>query len=628
METLQSVVMPNLHVPGAEDMYVRLNDRATCELGRARLRFADGGVALTDTYYGALSVRAWKQHCQLRSLVLALEGEGQFLLTFGVHRLGAVTLWLSEHEVTLVPGRRTHVPLRGWDGLKDGLLFFRLRALGPGVLDSARYATADPAPNDVTLGIVVTHFNRQAQVLPAIERIRAQVLQRPELQGRITLTVVDNSRNLSLDTGDGVTVIPNRNLGGTGGFVRGLLSLEDGGRHTHALFMDDDASCEAECILRTYALLRYAHTPRLAVAGSLLAENEPWHLTEKGARFDGRCHPLHAGLDMRNLHHLLMIEQSGETADYGGWWFFAFPIAEVRRYPFPFFVRGDDVFFSLTNRFELLTMNGIACLGEEFRLKHGPMTAYLDARYHILHALMAEDRNRDRLLRVARILFLKPLLAYHYASARAFTLALRHVTQGPQFFRDNMDLAQVRQQIGAWTPSEKMQPVDRRGLRLRGPRQGRESGLRKLLRALTLQGFLLPGPLLRNRVQVQEKAFAGDSGSAFRFRRVLYHHWQSDTGYIAEHDKRLFFAELRDFLKVLGDVLRRLPQLRRELSQGFEQMTTEQFWREVYALPARPAALTPTAVNEGTPKDPMSAPRPIAVPTAAVSKGSPVAGSR
>ena len=57
---------------------------------------------------------------------------------------------------------------------------------------------------------------------------------RPELAGRITLTVVDNSRNLGLEPLPGVTVLPNRNLGGTGGFVRGLLQLIDGGEASHA----------------------------------------------------------------------------------------------------------------------------------------------------------------------------------------------------------------------------------------------------------------------------------------------------------------------------------------------------------------------------------------------------------
>ena len=36
---------------------------------------------------------------------------------------------------------------------------------------------------------------------------------------------------------------------------------------------------------------------------------------------------------------------------YGGWWYFAFPVDQVKHQPFPFFVRGDDVSFSLVHDF-------------------------------------------------------------------------------------------------------------------------------------------------------------------------------------------------------------------------------------------------------------------------------------
>ena len=97
--------------------------------------------------------------------------------------------WASSQSV---PGQRADPPVRGWERLQGGLLFSRLRAVEPGTLDAAAWLTPDAPRNDVRLGIVITHFNRQAQVLPAIERIRKSVLARAELQGRITLTLVDN----------------------------------------------------------------------------------------------------------------------------------------------------------------------------------------------------------------------------------------------------------------------------------------------------------------------------------------------------------------------------------------------------------------------------------------------------
>jgi galactofuranosylgalactofuranosylrhamnosyl-N-acetylglucosaminyl-diphospho-decaprenol beta-1,5/1,6-galactofuranosyltransferase len=261
-------------------------------------------------------------------------------------------------------------------------------------------------------------------------------------------------------------------------------------------------------------------------------------------------------------------------------------------------VRGDDVLFSVSNRFELATMNGIACFGEEFGHKHGPMTAYLDARYHLLHALLDERRGARALLRIARRQFLRPLLAYHYSSARAVTLALRHLAEGPSFFRDNLDLADVRAEIASWTPAERMLPLDRAAFDTRGPRRRPESKLRVLVRALTLQGFLLPQALLKNRVLLQEKAFHGSPASVFRYRRVLYEHFPSNTGYVAEYDRGRFFVEVGHFIAAFGAFVRRLPELRREHRRGFDEMTTLDFWRAVYSGVLKPKPV-PASTHDG-----------------------------
>jgi hypothetical protein len=379
----------------------------------------------------------------------------------------------------------------------------------------------------------------------------------------------------------------NRNLGGSGGFARGLLELElrESGA-THALFMDDDASCEGESILRTLALLRFARSERLAVAGALVNDTAPWQLLEKGACFDGKCRPLHAGRDLREVQELLWAERTRTAPDYGGWWFFAFPIAAVERYPFPFFVRGDDVFFSLHNRFDITTLNGVACLGEDFQVKHGPLTAYLDGRYHLVHALLRPHGRIRMLRRLVHNQFLKPLYAYQYSSARAFTLALRHVSRGQRGFLDDPELAQTRAEIGKWQPAETLRPLAPLSLKQRHRHPGRENVLHALVRLLTLQGFLLPRALLSGRLLVHQKSFYGHAPTVFGHRRVLYEHWPSNTGYVAEYDRRLFFRELRAGVAALWVFLRHSSKLRQEFATGMETLTSRGFWRERYGLQA------------------------------------------
>ena len=606
---LHRFVFANLEVPADEAMYFRLGAGAWAELGEQRLHFDAGSVVSSDTFYNGLTIGTWKRRCDVAALSLRLRGSGDVVLTLGQHRFGQASLWHAEHRLTLAPGTEVELPLPFWPALHDGMLFFRLRGLSAGTLDEAAYVTSDRPARQVRLGIVITHFNRQAQVVPAIGRIERALLARPGLRDLLTLTVVDNSRNLGLASSDGITVIANRNLGGTGGFVRGLLSLIDGGRHTHALFMDDDASCETESIARCLALLQYARSPTLAIAGALLRELEPWRLLEKGARFPGKVEPLSAGLDVRNVVDLLAAERNPARPDYGAWWFFAFPIAAVRRFPFPFFVRGDDVSFGLDNGFDIVTLNGIACFGEDFSAKHGPLTAYLDARYHLVLALLAQRGTPSRVFWVGSRLFVKPLTSYLYSSARAVTLALRHTLEGPDFFRQHLEMAAVRSEIAAWPGNEKMIPIDRAAVSTKGPRRRPESAVRRLARVLTLQGFLLPPWLLADRTLVQDKAFHGRASDVFRFRRVLYLHPATGEGYLARFDRRRFFAELGSFLRAWATVFRRLGDLRKAYAEGAATMTTIDFWRTVYAAEtARSPRAAATAPAAGPPQghDPAS----------------------
>ena len=590
MTALQSLVLPNLDVPASEDMSVRLAGDAWVRLAAGCIEFDRGGVASGDTFYNGLSIGAWKRVCSIAGLQLRLEGQGRFVLRLGVHRERQASLWLAEHELTLQPGEAATLPIEVWPTLRDGLLFWSLRALGPGRIDAAAWCSTDAPARDVRLAIVITHFNRQAQVVPAIERILRALGARDDLASHVSLTVVDNSSNLGLGSRPGLQVIPSRNLGGTGGFVRGLLAAIDGGLHSHVLFMDDDASCETESIARTWALLSHATDARQAVCGALMREAAPWELLEKGARFDTEVQAIHKGLDLRRVDDLLRADDASSQPAYGAWWFFAFPIDQIQALPFPFFVRGDDIQFGLRNRFRIATLNGIACLGEDFGVKHSPLTAYLDARYHLVLSLLDAGRPRRQLRWVAGRLFVKSLTAYQYSSARAVTLALRHVLEGPDFFGRNVDLQGVRTEIGAWQPDEKLRPIDHASLGpLRKDRRRGESVLRRLARLVTLQGFLLPKALIKDRTIVQDKNFHGRASATFRYRRVLYEHPASGTGFVAAYDRPRFFAELGAFIGVASRLAWRIRALQREYRDAAERYGQRAFWNEVHGLKPRAA---------------------------------------
>ena len=577
---LQQFSWPNVNLVPEVELYGRTNEFAKISLNANGVNFQSNGSLLTDTFFNSLSVGVWKKHTDISNLQFIVEGNGNFLIQFGLHRLGHAHRWLHETEVALEHQERI-IDLPFWECLEDGMLYFKIIALSDGFITNGGYVTSEKPIHDVKLGIVITHFNRKQYVVPAMKRIQEQLIFDNRFTNNIDLIVVDNSQNITSDESHGATIIPNLNLGGSGGFTRGLLHLKDNATYTHCLFMDDDASCEIESIRRAYVFLQYTKVEKTAVAGSLLREVEPYRLFEKGGYFSKVGQPIKSGFDMRSINDLLLADHNDTKPNYGAWWFFAFKISDVNHYAFPFFVRGDDILFSLLNKFSIVTNNGITCWGEDFSVKDGPIPRYLDTRQIILQRLRQEKISSLSTVLFVCKLFSSALFSYNYASAKAVTFGLNHVMIGPKFWTENMDMSKIRPLIGSFTPAEKMEKVDLANISaIRADYD--ESALKKIIRIITLNGFLLPSFCIKDDIVYQEKSFRAWFRALFLHKKVLYYYEPSGLGYIAEHNKKLFFKELFSFGWQSMRFIFKYNKLKKEYQEALPYLTSEEFWREVY----------------------------------------------
>lgn len=224
------------------------------------------------------------------------------------------------------------------------------------------------------------------------------------------------------------------------------------------------------------------------------------------------------------------------------------------------------------------------------------MTARLDARYHLVHALLAPGGASSAIHSVGSRRFVKALTANLYSSARAVTLAMQHTLAGPAFFRDNLDLQAVRQQIAGWTPNEKPEPDRPRGAhveeRAKRPRTlaapaaarpdaarlpaARPAGARPHHGAA--QGLPRPGrrglPLPAGAVRARAQ------------RHRL--HRPARPRPLLQRTEALFES--------VADTVRRLPGQRADYAAGVRQGATAAFWRGVYPEARPPAGSAPPAV--------------------------------
>lgn len=574
MNVLQTVLLPNASFGCSNEMYI--NGCNFYPINNV-LKIKTGGNVSFDTYYNGLSTVLWKEKCGIKNVAFNMCGAGEALVKLIVVNENNVRFELDSIKTELTNNSVQLFNLNLEKVIQRGLVYIEVIACDSDVeIYSASWTTQEETKRKVKLGISITHFNRKNYVLPSIDRVKKELLDDPEYADKIDFAVVDNSKNIQADEAEGVTIIPNENTGGAGGFMRGLMHYEDKGDFTHVLFMDDDASCEIESIKRAYAILTYAIEDNAAISGALFLESNPDILIEKGAFFDNTCHPLFSGFDLSRTINVVKSEVSLQVPNYGGWWFFAFPINYVKHKAFPFFVRGDDILFGMMNKFNIITCNGIACYSEDFATKVSAMTWYLDTRNHLVNTILYKNSFIPSALMYSRF-FMACLFSHQYGSLKSIRLALHHVLGNKEFWSQNYDLKEVRTTIAELSVDEKMKPIDLTSLDIK-QRTNEERPIRRVIRILSLNGMLLP---LKDQLVYQEKRAFASFRAIFGFKNILYYNSSSQTGYIAQVSRGEFFKNLVLLLKDIVSIAVSFKSNKKKYKSLASELTTNDFWEKI-----------------------------------------------
>ncbi|MEE0653732.1 MAG: glycosyltransferase [Bifidobacterium criceti] len=240
-------------------------------------------------------------------------------------------------------------------------------------------------PNDVELVLATTTFKKESFVAANIDLVRQGIVESDEdVSKHFHMYVMDNGRTLdkaALDS-DRITIVPEGNVGGAGGFTRGMIiALEQEPPATHVILMDDDVSVSPESIKRTYNLLRILKPEHAysMISGAMLnyriGEEQCEDLGYMGPR--GEFQPCKPPLRMSILDDIIYNEMFEPTEDmhralYAGWWYCCIPTAMIREngLPLPVFVRSDDTEYGWRCHPEFITMNSLCVWHMPFQEKY------------------------------------------------------------------------------------------------------------------------------------------------------------------------------------------------------------------------------------------------------------------
>jgi len=591
---LQRLAFPDPAITTERDLFVHLDGTVQLGMEAGNIGFGDGGTAWFTTYMNLFNLRLWHSRCQLDGLWLRLEGRGRFGLRIWQITGSSLASEVLCEEMIELSEAGVEIDLSAALSGRGGVIMFRLISFGEGQLTGGAWLTAAPAQagDPIRLAISITTFRREDEVATTAARIGAFVegagaAALAELGAEVHLFVVDNGQSADLAPHPALTVIPNANLGGAGGFARGLAAASDGD-FTHCLFMDDDASFMMESLLRTLAFLRLAKSPRAAVSGAMISEARTWAMWENGAQFNGACRPRHVGVDLRDWVQLshMELEAAGPTPPefYAGWWYFAFPIAAVKHFPFPFFVRGDDISFSLANDFDTSTLAGVVSFQEDFSTKESPLTLYLDLRNHLHHHMVQDGLERSALgtARIVVRFLARSIIRMHYDSAEAQLMAWDDVMKGPEFFAQNADMMEKRPQVTALIRSEAWgEPEPGEATDLPDIPEQQAMGLRaaRMLK-WTLNGHLIPfWSLLAGRRRTVPMAQRGLIWPLWGQAEVRFTDPVRGKAYTVQHSKRRFAGLMWRASKQLIRWIRVYPELSRAYRAAYPDMANRGFWQ-------------------------------------------------
>lgn len=334
-----------------------------------------GNIVDFLTYFNSFSLGKWKEYTNIKELQIG--GIIKGLAEIEVYTIGKNESILAKQQVS---GKFSFCYDVGT--INSEILGIKIKAIDDIIIKKLTYLGEFEEWENQKIGVIICTFKREKYVKKTIDKLQKFSKEHQWL----TTLVVDNGSTLEECEAENLRVIHNPNYGGSGGFTRGIIENLKTKTNDYVLLMDDDIDLDTGVLERTSALISALKNEyrESFLAGAMLNIDGPYIQYENTAYWN-RVHLVSLGknLDLSQKQNLIKnINIKNYTNQYAAWWYCCIPVSRTEKIglPLPFFIKGDDIEYSIRNNKKVIFMNGIGVWHEPFDKKIVPWVNYFSDR--------------------------------------------------------------------------------------------------------------------------------------------------------------------------------------------------------------------------------------------------------
>lgn len=596
---LQQFSRPTTDICPMLEMYFHCNDLVEYDYKSGVFKLEENGILTADSYFNSFSYSKWDKYTCISSIDLEVTIKGNATLYLIRSILCGETVLDSIVDSISINTCDITTETLHFDFSKEqfeGIAYLKIVAKEETEFYGAcYYANTDAEPKKPNMAIIMCTFKRERYLynnINAIKRFRNQ----ESLDTEFELFVIDNGKTLDKKFfGENfLHLIPNKNTGGAGGFTRGIIEALEKNTFTHIILMDDDVLFDPDILKRTSAFLAFIKTryDNYFLGGATLRMDIQNIQLESGAIWNNNILiNLKRGLQLDQKFSLLSNEIE-ESKSYTSWVYCCIPCTAFDKndLPLPLFVRGDDMEFGLRHRQGIISLNGIGVWHAPVDGRYSySMNYYITRNTLVLNALYDNHYTPHKAVKQLMGDIKREISFFRYENVDLLLQAYEDFLGGVDFFlrtdgeEHHQKIIKICPQLYSYEELEKQGYPFSLLKYYSALGEGESLGIKRVIRKLSLNGYLLPG-FLKKRGSLENfgvtDLFYAKINNFYRRNCLVQIDSFGKRGVIT---KRSFTKAVNRFLKSIWMVLRlRLGAYKRAVNSyqtNISKLHTLSFWK-------------------------------------------------